>query len=239
HPLAQRRGPDRIPAAPRVPGGLRSQPRDPRAGAGGGSGDARPGSRGGGGGRRRGHDGRLDVDGSGGGGREARARLRAVPRGRGPHGEGRLARDLPALPAGAPGGRGRAVRHRRPALAGVRRGGEPPPRPEGRAPGADGMSETAGETTLRRTPLHDEHLALGARMVPFAGYEMPVQYPDGITAEHRAVRAAAGLFDVSHMGELVVRGPDALALVQRVTVNDAARIETGQAQYTAMCLDTG
>ncbi len=101
------------------------------------------------------------------------------------------------------------------------------------------MSETAGETTLRRTPLHDEHLALGARMVPFAGYEMPVQYPDGITAEHRAVREGAGLFDVSHMGELVVRGPDALALVQRVTVNDAARIETGQAQYTAMCLDTG
>jgi aminomethyltransferase len=76
-------------------------------------------------------------------------------------------------------------------------------------------------------------------MVPFAGYAMPVQYPTGITAEHRAVREAAGLFDVSHMGEFEVRGPDALALIQRVTVNDAARMDVGQAQYSALCRDDG
>jgi aminomethyltransferase len=76
-------------------------------------------------------------------------------------------------------------------------------------------------------------------MVPFAGFELPVQYPTGIIAEHRAVREAAGLFDVSHMGELVVRGPQALNLVQKVSINDASRIEVGQAQYSAMCLDSG
>jgi aminomethyltransferase len=92
---------------------------------------------------------------------------------------------------------------------------------------------------LERTPLYDEHVALGGKMVPFAGFEMPVQYPDGITAEHRAVREAAGLFDVSHMGELVVRGPQALDLVQRVSVNDASKIAVGQAQYSAMCLESG
>jgi len=92
---------------------------------------------------------------------------------------------------------------------------------------------------LKHTPLHDEHVALGAKMVPFAGFSMPVQYPTGITAEHRAVREACGLFDVSHMGELVVRGPQALDLVQRISVNDASRIEIGQAQYSAMCLESG
>jgi aminomethyltransferase len=92
---------------------------------------------------------------------------------------------------------------------------------------------------LARTPLYDEHVALGGKLVPFAGFEMPVQYPTGITAEHRAVRAAAGLFDVSHMGEFVVRGPDALDLVQRVTINDASKIEIGQAQYSAMCYESG
>jgi glycine cleavage system T protein (aminomethyltransferase) len=92
---------------------------------------------------------------------------------------------------------------------------------------------------LLRTPLHDEHVALGAKIVPFAGYEMPVQYPSGITAEHRGVREAAGLFDVSHMGEFMVRGPQALDLVQRVTVNDASKMAVGQAQYSAMCLDSG
>lgn len=92
---------------------------------------------------------------------------------------------------------------------------------------------------LARTPLFDEHVALGGKMVPFAGFEMPVQYPAGITAEHRAVREAAGLFDVSHMGEFVLRGPHALDLVQRVTVNDAAGIEVGQVQYSAMCLEHG
>jgi aminomethyltransferase len=92
---------------------------------------------------------------------------------------------------------------------------------------------------FERTPLYDEHVALGGKIVPFAGFEMPVQYPDGITAEHRAVREAAGLFDVSHMGELVVRGPQALDLVQRVSVNDASKIAVGQAQYSAMCLESG
>ena len=92
---------------------------------------------------------------------------------------------------------------------------------------------------LLRTPLYDEHVALGGKIVPFAGFEMPVQYPSGITAEHRAVREAAGLFDVSHMGEFIVRGPQALDLVQRVTVNDASRMSVGQAQYSAMCLESG
>jgi aminomethyltransferase len=92
---------------------------------------------------------------------------------------------------------------------------------------------------LKRTPLHDEHVRLNGKIVPFAGFEMPVQYPSGITAEHRAVRQAAGLFDVSHMGEFVVRGPQALDLVQLVTVNDASKIAVGQAQYSAMCLETG
>lgn len=92
---------------------------------------------------------------------------------------------------------------------------------------------------LKRTPLYGEHVALGAKMVPFAGFEMPVQYPSGITAEHRAVREAAGLFDVSHMGEFIVRGPQALDLIQKVTVNDASTMDIGQAQYSAMCTAKG
>ena len=92
---------------------------------------------------------------------------------------------------------------------------------------------------LKRTPLYHEHLELGGKIVPFAGWEMPVQYPSGITAEHRAVREAAGLFDVSHMGEIFVRGPQALELVQHISINDASRIEVGQAQYSAMCLESG
>ncbi|NIP59722.1 MAG: glycine cleavage system aminomethyltransferase GcvT [Gemmatimonadetes bacterium] len=93
--------------------------------------------------------------------------------------------------------------------------------------------------TLRKTALHDEHVALDAKMVPFAGFEMPVQYPTGITAEHKAVREAAGLFDVSHMGEVEIRGPEALDLVQHLTVNDASRLEVGQAQYSAICREDG
>ncbi len=88
---------------------------------------------------------------------------------------------------------------------------------------------------LKRTPLYDVHLGLGAKMVPFAGYEMPVQYPSGITAEHLAVREAAGLFDVSHMGEFLVGGPQAIDLVQLVSVNDAADLAVRQCQYSAMC----
>ena len=92
---------------------------------------------------------------------------------------------------------------------------------------------------LRRTPLHAEHAALGARLVPFAGYEMPVQYPSGITAEHQAVRTAAGLFDVSHMGEVEVHGERARDFVQYVTSNDVDRIDAGQAQYSTLLNETG
>jgi aminomethyltransferase len=92
---------------------------------------------------------------------------------------------------------------------------------------------------LKRTPLFEEHAALGAKLVPFAGYEMPVQYPTGILDEHRAVRSAAGLFDVSHMGEVEVRGAQALDLVQRLMTNDASQIAIGQAQYTVMCREDG
>ena len=94
-------------------------------------------------------------------------------------------------------------------------------------------------SSLKRTPLYDEHVRLDAKIVPFAGFEMPVQYPTGITAEHRAVRETAGLFDVSHMGEFRIVGKDALDLIQRVTVNDASRMEVGQAQYSAMCFEDG
>jgi aminomethyltransferase len=92
---------------------------------------------------------------------------------------------------------------------------------------------------LKRTPLHDEHVALNGKMVPFAGYSMPVQYPSGITAEHQAVRNAAGLFDVSHMGEFEVRGDGALDFVQLVTTNDVSRLEVGQAQYSTLLQQDG
>ena len=92
---------------------------------------------------------------------------------------------------------------------------------------------------LARTPLHGEHLRAGGRMVPFAGYEMPVQYKRGIRAEHHAVRERAGLFDVSHMGEFEVRGAQSLDLVQWLTTNDARRIEVGQAQYSLLCDEAG
>lgn len=92
---------------------------------------------------------------------------------------------------------------------------------------------------LRRTPLHDRHVALGAKMVPFAGYEMPVQYPTGVTAEHRAVRSTAGLFDVSHMGEILVRGPDAIDFTNHVTTNDVASLAVGQAQYSTILNESG
>ena len=92
--------------------------------------------------------------------------------------------------------------------------------------------------TLLKTPLHGRHLVLGAKMVPFGGWEMPLQY-SGITEEHLAVRRAAGLFDVSHMGEIEVAGTDALAAIQRVSTNDAARLEIGQAQYSALATPDG
>jgi aminomethyltransferase len=92
--------------------------------------------------------------------------------------------------------------------------------------------------TLRRTPLHERHVALGARLVPFAGWEMPVQY-EGVIPEHRAVRADAGVFDVSHMGELEVEGPRAHELLQGVLANDLDRLAPGQAQYTLLTNERG
>lgn len=92
--------------------------------------------------------------------------------------------------------------------------------------------------TLRRTPLYEEHKELGARLVDFAGWEMPVQY-EGVKAEHAAVRERAGLFDVSHMGEVVFRGPDAERAVQRLVTRDVSRMEIGQAGYCAVCYESG
>src|SRR3954470_11630340 len=92
--------------------------------------------------------------------------------------------------------------------------------------------------TLRRTPLHDRHVALGARMVPFAGWEMPVQY-EGVIPEHKAVRTDAGIFDVSHMGELEVEGPTARDLLQGLLSNDVDKLRPHQAQYTLLTNDDG
>lgn len=86
---------------------------------------------------------------------------------------------------------------------------------------------------MKKTALFDTHVALGAKIVPFAGFEMPVQY-EGVNAEHEAVRQGVGVFDVSHMGEFFLRGEKALDLIQKVTTNDASKIEIGKAQYTCM-----
>jgi glycine cleavage system T protein (aminomethyltransferase) len=102
---------------------------------------------------------------------------------------------------------------------------------------APGTTEVAA-APLRRTPLHDVHLALGARMVPFAGWEMPVQYAS-ILDEHRTVRAAVGLFDLSHMGEIHVSGAEALAFVRYAVVSDPGTLEPGQAQYSMVCTPEG
>src|SRR3982751_1592136 len=92
--------------------------------------------------------------------------------------------------------------------------------------------------TLLRTPLYDRHVALGARMVPFAGWEMPVQY-EGVIPEHRAVRRDAGAVDVSHMGEIDVEGPRVEELLQSLLSNDLGRLEDGQAQYTLLTNESG
>ncbi|HEX3434373.1 MAG TPA: glycine cleavage system aminomethyltransferase GcvT [Solirubrobacteraceae bacterium] len=97
-------------------------------------------------------------------------------------------------------------------------------------------------TTLRRTPLYEQHVAAGAKMVDFAGWEMPVQYT-GVGDEHRAVRESCGVFDVSHMGEIEVSGPQALELLQRLLSNDVAKIDVeldgGGAQYSVLCREDG
>ena len=92
--------------------------------------------------------------------------------------------------------------------------------------------------TLRRTPLHERHRAAGAKLVPFAGWEMPLQYA-GIQAEHVAVRRHAGVFDVSHMGQIETRGPDAPALLQLLLSNDIRRLPEGGAQYGVICNENG
>lgn len=100
------------------------------------------------------------------------------------------------------------------------------------------MSNTS-TTVLKRTPFHDRHVALGGKMVPFAGFEMPVQYPTGITAEHRAVRASCGLFDVSHMGEFRCTGPGAVDFVNSVTTNDVTALVVGQVHYSGILNERG
>jgi aminomethyltransferase len=92
--------------------------------------------------------------------------------------------------------------------------------------------------TLRRTPLHDRHQAAGARLVPFAGWEMPVQY-EGVRQEHMVVREAAGVFDVSHMGQVETSGPDAEAFLQRLLSNDVTKLAEGGAQYSLLCREDG
>jgi aminomethyltransferase len=96
------------------------------------------------------------------------------------------------------------------------------------------MTDTVAPAELRRTPLHGLHQELGARMVPFAGYEMPVQYRS-IIEEHRAVRSSVGLFDLSHMGEVELRGPGAVDFLQSAVVSDPGTLEIGQAQYSMLC----
>ncbi len=94
------------------------------------------------------------------------------------------------------------------------------------------------DALLKKTPFYKYHVEAGAKIVPFAGYEMPIQYT-GITAEHLAVRKNVGLFDLSHMGEFMVNGRDALAFIQKMTTNDASLLQPGEIQYSCMCYDNG
>lgn len=91
---------------------------------------------------------------------------------------------------------------------------------------------------LKRTPFYEIHKKLGAKLIDFGGWEMPVQY-DSIKKEHNAVRNSVGMFDVSHMGEFYIHGSEALDLIQYITINDASKLEAGQAQYSAMCYQDG
>src|SRR5216683_1977320 len=98
--------------------------------------------------------------------------------------------------------------------------------------------EQAADTPLKKTPLNARHRASGARMVAFGGWDMPVEY-SGIAAEHMAVRERAGIFDVSHMGEIEIAGKDALAAVQLISCNDASKLQPGQAQYSGLLTPEG
>jgi aminomethyltransferase len=90
-----------------------------------------------------------------------------------------------------------------------------------------------------KTPLYNRHIAAGGKIVPFAGYLLPVQYPSGVIAEHMAVRTAAGLFDISHMGEIILEGKDAFANLQHILTNDFSSMYDGRVRYTLMCYDNG
>src|SRR5271167_550186 len=114
-----------------------------------------------------------------------------------------------------------------------------PPLPQGTAM-SDPVSFVA--TPLKKTALNATHRALKAKMVDFGGWDMPVEYPcpgGGLIAEHMAVRTGVGLFDVSHMGQIQFRGPGSLAAVQHITMNDAARLQDGQAHYSALLMPQG
>jgi aminomethyltransferase len=100
------------------------------------------------------------------------------------------------------------------------------------------LEKIAREITLKRTPFYDIHVSLGAKLVPFGGYEMPLQY-SSIIAEHLAVRNSVGVFDISHMGEVEVTGSDALAFLQRITTNDVSKLFPGRVHYSAMCYENG
>ncbi len=100
------------------------------------------------------------------------------------------------------------------------------------------MSASSSAATPKQTPLYSRHVALGARVIDFGGWAMPVQY-SGILDEHRAVRSACGLFDVSHMGEVTFEGPRAAEAVQRLTTNDVGKLKDGGAQYTLVCRPSG
>src|SRR6185436_7115876 len=163
----------------------------------------------------------LGIDGAGRGSGGPRPSLPGLHRGPAAHGLCRLQGDLPPLPARASGRGGGRRRVRGPPVPRVAAGREPAARAEGADGDADDgergtfsfpqrkeSSVMTTTTTLRRTPLYDVHKSLGAKLVPFAGWEMPVQYPTGILAEHNAVRTGVGVFDVSHMGEFEITGPD-------------------------------
>jgi aminomethyltransferase len=101
------------------------------------------------------------------------------------------------------------------------------------------VAAASADTALKRTPLYDKHVAAGAKLVPFAGWEMPVQYGEGVKAEHLATRATAGVFDVSHMGEIATSGPEAEAFLQHILSNDLTKLQTGGAQYSVLCREDG
>lgn len=113
---------------------------------------------------------------------------------------------------------------------------DPPVDPSADSPAAQPADPSAQPL---RGPLHDRHVALGATMCPFGGWTMPVNYPDGVVAEHTAVREAVGVFDVSHLGTATVTGPDAVGFVNRSLTNDLDRIGAGRAQYTLCCAGDG